>query len=231
MAPTVSDQYLIDQAYSFAQDNMRNYDASHDFSHIQRVLCLAKFIAKSEQQLHQSPQYDKTTVTLAAILHDIGDRKYAAPGDSSNPIQQFLLSIGAKQELAQKVQSIAANVSFNKEARDPASMQLAMNEHPELRVIQDADRLDALGAIGIARCFTFGAANAERERSKASSIDTGNDGSATFCMRDAIDHFQDKLVKLEELMKTNTGRRLARKRTERLVEFQTWWQEEQGDLC
>lgn len=83
--------------------------------------------------------------------------------------------------------------------------------------MQDADRLDAIGAVGIARCFTFFGA-----RSKS----TGKEGDKEPDLDDAIEHFNDKLVKLEGMMKTVTGREMARERAFRIEEFQRWWADE-----
>jgi HD superfamily phosphodiesterase len=86
----------------------------------------------------------------------------------------------------------------------------------ELAVVQDADRLDALGAVGIGRCFTFLGAQGKKYLGPGEPWDMNN----------AIAHFQEKLVRLEGMMKTQTGREMARVRTQRLVEFRKWWEEE-----
>lgn len=215
---------IIGQAYDFAERWMRDYDASHDFSHIQRVLRLALHIAESARA-DAEKAYDVQLVQLAALLHDVGDRKYAAPGHSATPIYDFLISVDAGEETSRTVQLIADCVSFSKEKENPALIQSTLARHPELGVVQDADRLDALGAIGIGRCFTFGSANAERNKTTAAPHDSSADKD--FCMHHAIEHFQEKLVKLQRLMKTETGKRLAQQRTERLLEFEKWWKEEQ----
>jgi uncharacterized protein len=86
-----------------------------------------------------------------------------------------------------------------------------IEKYPELAVVQDADRLDAIGAIGIGRTFTFGGAKGAKE------------------MGETIQHFEDKLEKLESMMKTTPGMRMARERTERLKTFKSWWEEEQKE--
>lgn len=95
--------------------------------------------------------------------------------------------------------------------RDPEKVQQLMLEIPELAVVQDADRLDAIGAIGIARCFTFGGAKSVR------SLD------------DSVEHFRDKLLKLESMMKTETGKQMAVERSRRIGEFLSWWEDEHHD--
>ena len=100
-------------------------------------------------------------------------------------------------------------MSFSNETKNARMVTAVLHQHPELGFVQDADRLDAIGAIGIGRTFVFtGAKMADRS------------------MADTIEHFTDKLEKLETMMKTNAGRRMARERTERLQTFRRWWEEE-----
>lgn len=195
------DDSLIAKVTDYVRDYMSHYDGSHDFQHIQRVVHLAHTIQASSPTATTSPQ----VVTLAALLHDVGDRKYLKPGeDASRLVATVLVSLGASQALAEKVQAICLGVSYSSEAKDPARVLALIEEHPELAVVQDADRLDAIGAVGIGRTFAFGGA---RGRS----------------LEDTIEHFGDKLVKLEGMMKTEAGRRMARERTERLLQMQEWW--------
>lgn len=221
---------IFERAYLFTQEHMRQYDASHDFSHIERVLRLAERIAESERSGY-GQRLNMNIVRLAALLHDIGDRKYVAD-DPPDPVYRFLISADAKDSLAKTVQLITDCVSFTKEKKDPALVQSTLSQHPELGVVQDADRLDALGAIGIGRCFAFGAANAERHKGVAAQTPHAVSESfeQAWCMADAVAHIDEKLVKLQGMMKTETGRHLARRRTERLTTFQSWWEEEQGML-
>ena len=111
------------------------------------------------------------------------------------------------------MRTVTNHVSFTNEAKDPESVRRVLAVYPELAVVQDADRLDAIGAVGIARCFVFGGVKRPLR---------GLEGS--------VEHFDEKLVKLEEMMKTAKGREIARVRTERIVEFQKWWRDEAGDI-
>jgi len=117
----------------------------------------------------------------------------------------------ASEELALKVQRIVLGVSHSSEIKDPAATKALIDKYPELAVVQDADRLDAIGAIGIGRTFTFGGAKGAKN------------------MGETIQHFKDKLEKLESMMKTEPGKKLARERTDRLMTFKSWWEEEQRD--
>ncbi|KAL5045878.1 hypothetical protein BDW71DRAFT_207867 [Aspergillus fruticulosus] len=136
---------------------------------------------------------NKLTVHLTALLRDISDRKYLPKTQEANAIpphklvEHILLSHGADPVLATRVQTIVSHVSYTTECKDPSAVRRLIGEegYVELAIVQDADRLDALGA---------------------------------------------KLERLDGMMKTGTGRAMARVRTERLVEFRRWWGEEMGDV-
>ena len=201
---------LIGATEGFVREYMSHYDSSHDYQHILRVLHLAKYIEAKERTVRPDASYDTDVVTLASYLHDLGDRKYSKVGDDSTAmVEEFLTLHGADKELARRVQQIVNHVSYSGEIQDPAKVQKALQDYPELALVQDADRLDALGAVGIGRCFTFGGA---RRREAG--------------MNEAIDHFGEKLERLEGMMKTETGKKLAAVRTERLKVFRGWWEEE-----
>ncbi len=201
---------LIAATESFVREYMSQYDSSHDYQHILRVLHLSKYIEAKERTLRPDVHYDTHVITLASLLHDVGDKKYSKEGDdAATMVERFLTSHGADEELARAVQQIATNVSYSAEIKDPAEVQKALRDYPELAVVQDADRLDALGAVGIGRCFTFDGAKRREEG-----------------MNGAIDHFGEKLERLEDMMKTDTGRKLAAVRTQRLKTFKGWWEDE-----
>lgn len=183
-----------------------NFDSSHDFDHVRRVLALAKAILYKEQP----PFYDETVVILAALLHDVDDHKYHIEGDVVTA-KSLLLKHGANPDLAEKVQSIVSGVSYTHEVKDPQRVKDLIAQIPEVAIVQDADRLDAIGAIGVGRCFTYGGA-------KNRSLDA------------TIGHFDVKLVKLQGMMKTGTGQRMAFERTERLKMFMQWWKQEAAIL-
>ncbi|KAH9892282.1 HD domain-containing protein [Xylariomycetidae sp. FL2044] len=202
------DEGLVKSVTEYVKAYMANYDGSHDFNHIRRVLGLARYI-HTQSPNTSTPPRDPQVVVLGALLHDVGDKKYLKPGeDASTLVRDLLTSLGASSELAEKVQTVCLGVSYSSEIKDPARVQDLIKTHPELAVVQDADRLDAIGSIGIGRVFTFTGA-----RTQAS-------------MDNSIQHFHDKLLRLEGMMKTDVGRRLARERTERMHEFLKWWGEE-----
>ncbi|KEY68964.1 hypothetical protein S7711_04629 [Stachybotrys chartarum IBT 7711] len=193
------DDTLIAKVTEYVKAYMANYDPSHDYSHIQRVVRLAQAMQPTVPNTHAG------IVTLAALLHDVGDKKYLRPGeDGSRLVHALLTSLGAGADLAETVQAICLGVSYSGEARDPARVAALIRQHPELAVVQDADRLDAIGAVGIGRAFTFG-------------------GAKNQTMETTMAHFADKLVRLEGLMKTDAGRAMARERTARIQQMQQWW--------
>ncbi|KAJ3463101.1 hypothetical protein MRS44_007887 [Fusarium solani] len=198
----VVDDALVGKVTAYVEKYMSNYDASHDFNHIQRVLRLSLHIQSV------TPEADRSLVTLAALLHDVGDKKYLRPGeDASRMISTLLVSFGAPAALADTVQAICLGVSYSSEVKDPARTRALVEKYPELAVVQDADRLDAIGAVGIARTFAFGGAKGRT-------------------LENTMDHFDEKLLLLEGMMKTDEGRRMARERTERLRLLKEWWEEE-----
>lgn len=203
--PTL-DNKLVTSVTDYVKEYMAKYDGSHDFNHIQRVVGLARHIYSRSSN---PEKFDFQTVILSALLHDVGDKKYLKPGeDASTLIHDLLISYGTDEQLAHKVQAICLGVSYSSEIKDPSRVQDLINQYPELAVVQDADRLDAIGSVGIGRCFTFGGAKSER------------------AMDETVQHFDDKLVRLQGMMKTDVGRHLAKERTDRLVLFQKWWAEE-----
>ncbi|TDZ53812.1 Uncharacterized protein CTRI78_v006789 [Colletotrichum trifolii] len=203
---------LLNSITSYVEEYMSHYDGSHDYNHIKRVLSLARTILSEERKIkpNSGVAYNDSLVTLGALLHDVGDKKYLAPGqDASTLVQDVLVEKGAPHDLAARVQDLVLHVSYSSEVKNPQGVVDKLLSLPELAIVQDADRLDAIGAVGVARCFAF----------------TGAKGGH---LEGAIEHFQEKLERLESMMKTETGKKLARTRTERIVKFREWWEEEAG---
>ena len=201
---------LVTKTKAFVAEYMSRFDPSHDYNHILRVLNLAKRIRVREQLRKPNVCYDTKLITLASLLHDVGDHKYAEADENvSDAVESFLTQTGAAADLARKVQRIVSHVSYSAEMKDPATVQLVLQELPELGIVQDADRLDATGAIGIGRCFVF------------SGIKRPEDG-----MEGALKHFEEKLGRLPLHMKTETGLEIAKARTKKLEMFRAWWEEE-----
>jgi uncharacterized protein len=216
MSTSTTPADLIPQVTAYVRTYMSHFDGSHDFVHVTRVLGLAHAIHASltdPSSLHYSTptlDLDLDLITLGALLHDVGDRKYLQPGqDASTLVLHELLSMGTSQELAEKVQKLCTNVSWTNEMKDPAAVQALIDgEMPELAVVQDADRLDAIGAVGVGRVFTYGGARTRRG------------------MRESVQVFEGKLYKIEGRMKTSVGKEMARVKTQRMRDFEELWEEE-----
>lgn len=164
----------------------------HDYFHIERVVVNSKKIAENENS-------DLFLVELAARLHDLGDYKLNDGKDRSEElITEFLKTQNADSELISKMVEIVSQVSFSKGEKAVSI---------EAQIVQDADRLDAMGAIGIARCFAYGGKKEREIWNPENPADT------------SLQHFYDKLLKLKELMNTQTGRKMAEERHQFLEEF------------
>ena len=199
----------LHRVYVFVEEFFRDprFDASHDFAHVKRVTSNA--IAIFDEEQNKSPQLTPMTVLLGALLHDVEDKKYiGSTAPSQSAIEEILLSCGFARDYASDIRQLVEGVSYSSEIKDPAGTERLVEEIPELAIVQDADRLDAIGAIGIARCFTFGGAKKVRS------------------IQDSVQHFRDKLLRLKGMMKTDTGRRMAATRSQRLEDFLRWWEEE-----
>ena len=184
------------------------FDASHDFNHVLRVTGVAIKILEQEQQRANSA-YDVLTIILGALMHDIDDKKYRSAQVAAIPeAQRELVRLGMDETQAQKIQALIDGVSYTSEVKNPQKVRDLLITIPELAIVQDADRLDAIGAIGAGRCFAYGAAKTSRDLSET------------------MEHFDEKLFKLEGMMKTETGRQLGAEYTARLKQFKTWWQQE-----
>ncbi|WP_079735564.1 HD domain-containing protein [Salegentibacter salegens] len=195
---------ILKNTKTFVKKTLKNAEGGHDWFHIQRVWNNAKLIAKNEDA-------DLFIVELGALLHDIADSKFHNGDESLGPkvALEFLHEQRASPEIINHVVKIIENVSFK-----GGNIQQEFNS-PELEIIQDADRLDALGAIGIARTFNYGGfkgralynpeispdLNMSKEEYKASTAPT-------------INHFYEKLLLLKDRMNTKTGREIAQKRHE-----------------
>ena len=136
---------IISQTVKFVKQTLQGAESGHDWWHIQRVWNNAILISKTEQA-------DTFIIELAALLHDIADSKFHDGDEEIGPQRagEFLKSIGLEEKIIIHIQQIIRNMSFK------ASLGQVNFHSKEMEVVQDADRLDAIGAIGIARAFTYG---------------------------------------------------------------------------
>ena len=193
---------IIQNTIDFVKSSLKDAEGGHDWFHIERVYNNARHIASLEKA-------DPLVVALGALLHDIADSKFHNGDEEIGPrlAKEYLQQQQVDSEIIEQVVKIIENVSFKggKASRNFSSI--------ELDIVQDADRLDALGAIGIARTFNYGGfkgralydpqippnLNMTKEEYKASTAPT-------------INHFYEKLLLLKDRMNTRTGREMAEER-------------------
>ena len=209
----MSNQDLINKTISFVKKELENAEGGHDWFHIERVYKNALLIADSEV-------CDISIVKLASLLHDIADSKFhpdASGGDETigpRIAREFLISNAVEEATIQHVINIIENISFKGGKTEKTFSSV------ELDIVQDADRLDAMGAIGIARTFNYGGfknralynpniapnLHMSKEEYKNSEAPT-------------LNHFYEKLLLLKDKMNTETGRQIAKERHQFMETF------------
>ncbi|WP_412466862.1 HD domain-containing protein [Pedobacter sp. KLB.chiD] len=195
-------QAAIQKTISFVQRTLANAEAGHDWFHIERVF-------KTAQTINQQENGDELVVAFAALLHDIADPKFNNGDEELGPnmAAAFLTSIDIPNDIIAHVKLIIQNMSF-KNSFDGTGFT-----SKEMQIVQDADRLDAIGAIGIARAFTYGgfknrvlydpAILPEEHLNKQSYKNT---------TAPTINHFYEKLLLLKDMMNTKAGKAIAAER-------------------
>lgn len=184
----------------YIESIFRSDVTGHDANHMKRVAHIARTIAIEEKA-------DVFMTEAAALLHDIGDLKLCVnPEQSIQEMEDFLLSIGLSTNHVQLLREIISAISFSK-GTIPMSL--------EGKIVQDADRIDAIGAIGIARTFAYGGASGQQIYHHLDR-------------QTSIQHFYDKLLKLKDTLHTDKAKEIAEKRHQFLLTFlnQFWdeWQ-------
>ncbi|KAJ4369863.1 hypothetical protein N0V83_005627 [Neocucurbitaria cava] len=159
-----------------------------------------------------------TVLFIACMVHDVGDSKYHVriegdERDQEDVIRDFLKDTSCGPAIWGPASYIAARVSLSRELLELEQIKNAAENFPALRIVQDADRLDGLGAIGIGRSFVFGGINEKRRKD---SIQTG------------VELHHDRFEKYPELMKTTKGKEIAKERLDFMAKFRTQWSEETG---
>lgn len=197
-----SSEEIIQNTITFVKHELQNAEGGHDWFHIERVYKNALLISEGEK-------VDKTVVALGALLHDIADSKFHDGNETLGPKKayQFLKTHNISEEIIQHVVKIIENISFK------GGNKTQKFSSKELDVVQDADRLDALGAIGIARTFNYGGF----KNRKLYDPEIGpnlkmTSGEYKASEAPTINHFYEKLLLLKDRMNTETGRRIAKER-------------------
>ena len=194
---------IIQNTITFVKETLKGAEGGHDWFHIERVYKNALLIGKDEN-------VDILIVSLGALLHDIADAKFYDGDETVGPklARNFLENQKVTEEIIVHIENIIQFISFK-----TSLLKGEKFTSPELEVIQDADRLDAIGAIGIARCFNYGGfknralydpeiapnLNMTKEEYKKSTAPT-------------INHFYEKLLLLKDKMNTKTGKEIALER-------------------
>ncbi|NNC45719.1 MAG: HD domain-containing protein [Winogradskyella sp.] len=197
--------HILDTTTQYVKDVLKDAEGGHDWFHTQRVFNNALLIAQTEN-------VNIKVVALAALLHDIADSKFHDGDETIGPkmARQFLFEQNVDSEIIEHVVAIIENMSFKNSFDENKTFT-----SNELNVVQDADRLDAIGAIGIARTFNYGGfkhralydpqiapnLNMSKEDYKSSKAPT-------------INHFYEKLLLLKDQMKTDSAKKIAEKRHE-----------------
>ncbi|MCX2473020.1 HD domain-containing protein [Pedobacter sp. MC2016-05] len=208
----------IQKTIDFVKQTLANAEAGHDWFHIERVY-------KTAQNINRKENGDELVVAFSALLHDIADPKFNGGDETLGPEMAavFLQSIHVDQAIIDHVKLIIENMSFKN------SFDQNVFTSKEMQIVQDADRLDAIGAIGIARAFTYGgfknrvlydpAIKPEQHLSKETYKNT---------TAPTINHFYEKLLLLKDLMNTAAGKTIAEERHEfmllYLAHFYSEWE-------
>jgi uncharacterized protein len=194
---------------NFVKEKLEGAEAGHDWFHIERVWKLSKKIAEKEGG-------NLEVIELSALLHDIADPKFHN-GDETLALKiskNFLEEIQVDAELIEQVLFVIKNISFKNRAEAPENPPL------ELQIVQDADRLDAIGAIGIARTFNFGGFKNNLMYHPEIKPNLGmNKEEYKKSNGTTINHFYEKLLLLKDLMNTETAKRIASERHDFMLQF------------
>lgn len=200
---------IIDNTVEFVKEKLEGAEAGHDWFHIERVWKLSQKIAQDEECNHD-------VVELSALLHDIADPKFHN-GDETLALKvsrEFLENQHTPEDIIKQVLFVIKNISFKNRSEVPQDLPI------ELKIVQDADRIDAIGAIGVARTFNFGGfknnlmyhpdikpqLNMSKDEYKKSNGTT-------------INHFYEKLLLLKDLMNTEKGKKIAEERHDFMLLF------------
>jgi uncharacterized protein len=200
---------LIKKASRFVRKSLENAEGGHDWLHVKRVMKNARMIMKKKK-------VNQTLIYLGLIFHDLADPKFNN-GDKEKGIKlirAFFEETGVKEKTAKKVIDIVQNISYN------GGLKPNKKSSRELKIARDADRLDAMGAIGIARAFHYGGYVGRKiydpkvKPVKYHSVQEYRENNAP-----TINHFHEKLLRLRKQMNTQRAKKIARKRHKFLEVF------------
>ncbi|MGN7203341.1 HD domain-containing protein [Pedobacter sp. SAFR-022] len=205
----MQEKEIIQQTIAFVKRTLAGAEAGHDWFHIERVY-------KTALTINESAQADTLVVSLAALLHDIADSKFNNGDEEIGPriAGEFMASLNLAPEIILHVKQIILNMSFK------ASLGTVSFHSKELEVVQDADRLDAIGAIGIARAFTYGGfKNRVLYDPAIPPVENMSKEAYKNTTAPTINHFYEKLLLLKDLMRTEKGKAMAQQRHDFMLQY------------
>lgn len=188
---------ILKETKTFVKNKLYKESSGHDWFHIKRVYNLATYICEKEGG-------DEFIIKMTALLHDIDDWKFS---NNSKTTEDFLKSLDVDEESIHKIINIITTMSYKGGVVDSAQSNI------EGKIVQDADRLDAMGAIGIARAFTYGGSkNRLMYDPDIKPMDFQNLDEVKNLDNHTINHFYEKLLKLRDLINTDTAKQIAEER-------------------
>ncbi len=205
---------FVEATIQFVKKTLAEAEGGHDWFHIQRVFNNAICIAKDEK-------VDILVVSLGALLHDIADAKFHNGDETVGPkvASSFLKSLAVDKSTIDHVVKIIENISFKSSLKDHTGQKTKFASN-ELEVVQDADRLDAIGAIGIARAFNYGGfKNRQLYNPEIAPNPKMTKEEYKKAKGPTINHFYEKLLLLKDKMNTKTGTKLAESRHQYMLDY------------
>ncbi len=201
-------QKILDDTFHYVKNMFENEGSGHDWWHISRVRNVALKIAEHEGG-------DVFIIEMAALLHDLDDDKlFGNEHETGSKTKSWLMQVGLDNNLVNQIEEIINQVSFK------GGMQKDENMSLEAKIVQDADRLDAIGAIGIARAFAYGGSKGRLlyhpgiEPIKYNSFEEYRKSNAP-----TINHFYEKLLLLKERINTSYAKKVAQGRHDFMVQY------------
>lgn len=199
---------IIDLAYDFAKKYHSQDNSGHDFEHIKRVYSNACLLLK------QTPQCNEFVVKMSALLHDVDDRKFETDGNNT---LKFLQTLSLEENIINQILDTINTISFSKSGANTSFSTV------EMKLLSDADKLDAIGAIGICRTIMFGTSKNvtffDENIFPQPNLTKAEYKNLIRTSNNTINHFFDKLLKLKDAMQTEIGKEEAQKRHDFMILF------------
>lgn len=201
-------EIILEKTIEFVKEQLSNAESGHDWWHVQRVWNSAKNISKDYKNV------DHIVIELACLLHDVADEKFDDAPSKNKTLIEFISKLEIADNQKDHVIEIINSLSFRKSFSNISEKTI------EFQIVQDADRLDAIGAIGIARAFSYGGhKNREMHNPDIKPENFTNSEQYQKSKSPTINHFYEKLFLLKELMNTPEAQKIADERDEYMKDF------------